>query len=782
MSIESRSNQYGTVFEHWQIQELLGQGSGGKTAVFLLNRNDSFRASCALKVINLIEERGRYDDLPDYRKKEYKAALEDCKEKAIPEVQMMHDLCGHTNVVDYLDHKFHNWSDSSGFGCDLLIRMELLTDLRSIIRKGKFFGEDEILKVGRDICTALVLCHDNGILHRDIKPENIFVNQKGNYKLGDFGVSRLLGGSPSSMATTGIGTPEYAAPEQFTGRHDKRVDIYSLGLVLYELCNQNKLPFASSCYVRQEEIVKRQSGVPFPKPNGISSGLWSVLQKACSFKATDRYATAQEFLEALCRLDGTVLPKTTASVGKQQRSYQTMKASVPHTDYSTQPALSSSNDQGGYSTVLADRVEALKNKPKKKGMAGKLIAILLALLLLVGGGIVSYNHFHNIAVEKKAIATIIDEATMLADADNYDSAIMKVREGLDEYPNSDKLEEKLNELIALQTDFEVAAIISEAEVLASSTDYEGAITKIEVGLSEYPESSSLQDKVAEYADALSAKVKSDTLAEAKALANAGEYESAMSLIKAAQEAYGTCKEYDDAYASYHKAYSLAEAKVYVDSGDYASAIKLLSEAQKVNTNDVELIAAYNSYSDSYTQIVVANADALFAERKMDEALAEVDAGLQILSDSKVLKDKKAELVASKPISITTLNEINNEYWSWNEYDATDTYGNNYADKCNYFTGTNFNKKSIEYRPNKEYGLLTGIAAPSNGLRDDVNVTLRIYADDKLVYTSPIVNRKTEAFRFEVDLTDVEFVKIEVDADFTLSTCFCLIVADVQLWP
>lgn len=227
---------------------------------------------------------------------------------------------------------------------------------------------------------------------------------------------------------------------------------------------------------------------------------------------------------------------------------------------------------------------------------------------------------------------------------------------------------------------------------------------------------------------------------------------------------------------------MAEAKAYVDSRDYPSAIKLLSDAQKVNANDVELIAAYNSYSDSYTQIVVSNADTLFAERKMDEALAEVEAGLQVLPDSKVLKDKKAELVASKPISITTLKEINNEYWTWNEYDATDTFGNNYADKCNYFVGTNFNKRSVEYRPNKEYGLLTGIAAPSNGLRDDVSVTLRIYADDELVYTSPVVNRKTEAFRFEVDLTDVEFIKIEINADFTLSSCFCLIVADVQVWP
>ena len=254
MSIESRSNQYGTVFEHWQILEAIWQRTDGKTAVFLLKRNDSFRDTSAMKVISLIEERGRYDDLPAYRKKEYNDALKECMAKATPEVEMMCALRGHTNVVDYMDHKFHNWSDSSGFGCDLLIRMELLEDLRSIIRKGKIFSEKEILRIGRDIATALVLCHSHGIHHRDIKPENIMVNKEGNYKLGDFGISRLLDASPMAMASTGRGTPEYAAPEQFNGHHDTRSDIYSLGLVLYELRNRNKLPFATSSYVRQEDV------------------------------------------------------------------------------------------------------------------------------------------------------------------------------------------------------------------------------------------------------------------------------------------------------------------------------------------------------------------------------------------------------------------------------------------------------------------------------------------------------------------------------------------------
>ena len=234
MSIESRTRRYGKVFDHFQIGEFLGSGSGGKSAVFKLGRIDSTRGKSALKVINLIEEKGSINSLSAYRRNEYEQAKHECKQSAEQEAFLMEEMQGNTNVVDYSDHTFVDWQDETGFGYDMLIRMELLEDLRGRLRNDQRYGEKEILKIGRDICTALVLCHNKGILHRDIKPENIFINSDGNFKLGDFGVSRILSAVPSSIASSGVGTPEYAAPEQFIGRYDKRIDIYSLGLVLYE--------------------------------------------------------------------------------------------------------------------------------------------------------------------------------------------------------------------------------------------------------------------------------------------------------------------------------------------------------------------------------------------------------------------------------------------------------------------------------------------------------------------------------------------------------------------
>lgn len=299
MSIESRSRQFGKVFGHWQIREFLGSGSGGKSAVFRLVHSDSGSVNSALKVISLIEKQGHIERLSDTRKEEYGRVKQICKEHAEQEVLLMSGLQGRTNIVDYLDHTFVEWADENGFGCDMLIRMELLKDLRSEIENDRNFSQEDVLKIGREICNALVLCHSKNILHRDIKPENIFSNEDGNYKLGDFGVSRILSVAPTSKASTGVCTPEYAAPEQLSGKYDTRVDIYSLGLVLYELSNGNRLPFATSSYITEKEVQERMLGKPLPPPRNVSKELAAVILKACAFKPEDRYQTAEELLDAL---------------------------------------------------------------------------------------------------------------------------------------------------------------------------------------------------------------------------------------------------------------------------------------------------------------------------------------------------------------------------------------------------------------------------------------------------------------------------------------------------
>ena len=239
-----------------------------ETAVFRLTHCDAEGVESALKIVSLMEEFGSLAKLSPARLSDYRSVLEKSKVQATQEVLLMSTLRSRTNTVEYLDHTFVEWEENGCFGCDMLIRMELLQDLRREInrRDPAVLSQREIIKIGKDICQALILCHSKRILHRDIKPENIFFNQDGNYKLGDFGISRILSAAANSQASTGIGTPQYWAPEQMSGRYDQRVDIYSLGLVLYELCNGNRLPFAASSYVTDEEILLRLQGVRLPPP------------------------------------------------------------------------------------------------------------------------------------------------------------------------------------------------------------------------------------------------------------------------------------------------------------------------------------------------------------------------------------------------------------------------------------------------------------------------------------------------------------------------------------
>jgi serine/threonine protein kinase len=142
-------------------------------------------------------------------------------------------------------------------------------NLRVLIRDGQLAPE-QALDIVPQICDALQFAHDEGIVHRDIKPENILVDKRGRVKIADFGLAKLLGRAPEELSLTGtgqlMGTLGYMAPEQLQEAHavDHRADIYSLGVVFYEMLT-GKLPIGRfdppskrvHVDVRLDEIVLR---------------------------------------------------------------------------------------------------------------------------------------------------------------------------------------------------------------------------------------------------------------------------------------------------------------------------------------------------------------------------------------------------------------------------------------------------------------------------------------------------------------------------------------------
>jgi tRNA A-37 threonylcarbamoyl transferase component Bud32 len=147
----------------------------------------------------------------------------------------------HPNIVT-----IHDFGQAGGFYFLLMEFVDGL-NLRQLLRMRKFTPE-EALTIVPPLCDALQFAHDRGIVHRDIKPENILLDKTGRVKVADFGIAKMLGAgnggatsseaaAPASATQSTLGTPGYSAPEQKTDpqRVDSRADIYSLGVVFYEL-------------------------------------------------------------------------------------------------------------------------------------------------------------------------------------------------------------------------------------------------------------------------------------------------------------------------------------------------------------------------------------------------------------------------------------------------------------------------------------------------------------------------------------------------------------------
>ena len=297
------------VWPEWHVAGRLGSGAFGD--VFQIYRdNFGIRVDSALKVIQMSSTDSTV--ILPMNKDDQERAKDDIPDPLRSEIQIMEALRGAPNIVTIEDFYFRR----EGLTCSLFVRMELLTSLQEILQgppgQHSLSSIPEIIKLGRDICKALIYCENKEIIHRDIKPENLFVDEFGEYKVGDFGASKRMDTVHVARTMTGIGTLSYMAPEVFRGQsYNNTVDIYALGLVLYRLLNNGRMPFlpADGSYTMRDidsANYKRLHGTPLPALTGktvggepVSDWLDTAVRKACAVDPADRYQTAKEFYNAL---------------------------------------------------------------------------------------------------------------------------------------------------------------------------------------------------------------------------------------------------------------------------------------------------------------------------------------------------------------------------------------------------------------------------------------------------------------------------------------------------
>lgn len=294
-----------SVWPEWELIEKIGEGSFGK--VYKAKRTERGRSFySAIKIISIPASKGELDSVRSEMNNEqstreyFRNLVEDC----IQEIYTMEHFCGNSHVVSFEDFKVVEYLDEIGW--DISIRMEYLTSFMDYCT-GKELTEKEVIKLGCDLAMALIYCRKLNIIHRDVKQENIFVSRFGDFKLGDFGIAREQAHTMSNMSKKG--TYSYMAPEIYKGeKYDSSIDIYSLGIVLYKLMNQNRLPFLSldkqliTYRDKETALARRMAGEKMPVPVNASAAFSHIILKACAYEPGKRYRKPEDMLRDLEKL------------------------------------------------------------------------------------------------------------------------------------------------------------------------------------------------------------------------------------------------------------------------------------------------------------------------------------------------------------------------------------------------------------------------------------------------------------------------------------------------
>ena len=193
----------------------------------------------------------------------------------------------------------HDFGESDGF--TYIVMPFVSAGTLAALLHGQPLPLDEIRRVMSQVGDALDCAHARGLVHRDVKPSNILMDERGNCLLADFGIAKILEGTQKFTRTGGIvGTPAYMSPEQGLGNPlDGRSDVYSLGVVLYEMAT-GRPPFKAETPMA---IVIKHINDPLPLPRSVNPQLPEaverVILKALHKRPADRYATAGEMSAAL---------------------------------------------------------------------------------------------------------------------------------------------------------------------------------------------------------------------------------------------------------------------------------------------------------------------------------------------------------------------------------------------------------------------------------------------------------------------------------------------------
>jgi len=638
------------IWPEWQIEGApLGSGSFG-TVYKGVRRDNLVESYAAIKIISIPKHPSEIDALRSEGLDTERAFtyLQGIVNDCVSEIQLMESLKGIQNIVSVEDYKVVKKTDQIGW--DIYIRMELLTPLTTYIANNQL-TEKDVIKLGCDICSALEMCSKKGIIHRDIKPENIFVNEFGDFKLGDFGIARKLEGQMSNLSRKG--TPNYMAPEVANSKdYDSRVDTYSLGIVLYRFLNKNRLPFlhteeqATNPVERENASTKRLRGEKLPPPCDASAQMAEVILHACAYNPNARFQDATQMKEAL----------------------QSVMAGKP-------------------------------TKPKRR--AKWMIIVAAVLVVLLGGTGVLF-------------AVGILPGILTGD-------YISPRE------------------LAEQKAAAIAAVMTEADSLEQNLDYEGAIAVLEAALVEYPDSAELQGRLDACRTAQAEYLKTTTLENAQALADAKDYVAAIAMLQEAIAQQGELPEFLDAchlyqteYDSTVRAEALAEANRLSASGDYLGAAQKIDEIITALGESDDLRTRRNELETAYVNRIIKQADDMLLLEDFDGAESIINEAITHFPSNELLMSESRRIQNARPVYLLDVVTPYKKSPHYSDRGMVAMGGENYLHGFTCMGYGDYNEgNQVLFNLDGKYSLISftaGIVA-DHGQR----VTFLFHADGELVY-------------------------------------------------
>ena len=271
------------------------------------------------------------------------------------------------------------------------IVMELIEGraLSDYIREQGPMAYPKVIALSKQIASALAFAHKNHIIHRDVKPHNVMITPNGTAKITDFGIAKAVNAATIVDNTDGIvGSVHYFSPEQARGGYvDEKSDIYSLGIVMYEMLT-GQVPFDGDNPVNIAlQHINAEMTPPSQLVSGVPPALEHIIMKCCDKYPVNRYASADDLIEALNNLEfvGSVVGNSVlmgSGTGKETTRIrpQKVKGPVAKTDY----------DSGDDEEYEEPEGRKKKEKVKKNNKRIILIAVIAAAVIL---GLLAALHF-----------------------------------------------------------------------------------------------------------------------------------------------------------------------------------------------------------------------------------------------------------------------------------------------------------------------------------------------------------------------------------------------------